>query len=273
MRVIVPPLKIQGIKTKLIPHIKDLILWDMKGCWHEPFMGSGAVGFNILPRKAVFSDINPHIINFYNSIKLKKFDFITVKDFLGEEGNKLREKGEQHFLDIRERFNSFYSPLDFLFLNRSCFNGIMRFNKKGHFNVPFCKKINRFSKSYITKIVNQVKNVSNIIYNNDYSFVCQNFTVALEHINSDDFVYCDPPYLGRYTDYFNQWNYELENQLQNILLNINCKIILSTWESNSHRKNDNKIFNIYNITKIPHFYHVGGKKINRNSIIEALIYN
>ena len=64
--VYVPPIKIQGIKTKLVPLIRECVSLEPHAVWYEPFMGSGVVGFNIEPRRAVFSDINPHIINFYN---------------------------------------------------------------------------------------------------------------------------------------------------------------------------------------------------------------
>ncbi|MBR0204582.1 MAG: DNA adenine methylase, partial [Synergistaceae bacterium] len=68
-KIFVPPIKIQGIKTKLVPLIKQNISLSKNTLWLEPFMGSGVVGFNVRPERAVFADINPHIINFYNAIK------------------------------------------------------------------------------------------------------------------------------------------------------------------------------------------------------------
>lgn len=61
-KIYVPPLKIQGIKTKLIPIIKETVKIDEDTVWIEPFMGSGVVGFNIAPQKAIFADTNPYII-------------------------------------------------------------------------------------------------------------------------------------------------------------------------------------------------------------------
>ena len=61
-KIYVPPIKIQGIKTKLIPVIKQNISLGKNTLWIEPFMGSGAVGFNVRPERALFADINPHII-------------------------------------------------------------------------------------------------------------------------------------------------------------------------------------------------------------------
>jgi len=60
-----------------------------------------------------------------------------VRNFLNAEGAKLFEKGETHYYDVRNRFNKEYQPLDFLFLNRAGFNGMIRFNRKGQFNIPF----------------------------------------------------------------------------------------------------------------------------------------
>ena len=68
-KIFVPPLKIQGIKTKLVPLIRENVILDKETIWYEPFMGSGVVGFNVEPERAVFADVNPHIINFYNRIK------------------------------------------------------------------------------------------------------------------------------------------------------------------------------------------------------------
>lgn len=114
-KIFVPPIKIQGIKTKLVPLIKENISLNENTIWIEPFMGSGVVGFNVRAQRAIFSDINPHLINFYNSLKSKKISHITVKNFLSEEGRVLSEHGENYYYEVRERFNKLHNPLDFLF--------------------------------------------------------------------------------------------------------------------------------------------------------------
>ena len=73
-KVYVPPLKIQGIKTKLVPVIQRYVVLENETVWIEPFMGSGVVGFNIAPKNAIFSDTNPHIINFYTQIQNYRYN-------------------------------------------------------------------------------------------------------------------------------------------------------------------------------------------------------
>lgn len=68
MKVHVPPIKSQGIKTKLVSWIQSKVPRELKGVWIEPFVGTGAVVFNLAPKRAILSDINPHIIRFYHSI-------------------------------------------------------------------------------------------------------------------------------------------------------------------------------------------------------------
>lgn len=275
MRIVVPPIKSQGIKTKLVNTIKNCIIWNNEGKWIEPFVGTGVVGFNIRPNKALFADTNPHLINFYNDIKTNKINSNIVREYLTEESEKLKDKGEIFYYNVRERFNNNVNSLDFIFLNRACFNGIIRFNRKGKFNVPFCKKSERFSKSYITKIVNQVENIQKLISYYDWDFVIQDYVTTLNSVSSNDFIYCDPPYVDRHVDYFNSWNEEDEQKLFFYLSNCPAKFILSTWHSNKYRTNKyiEEYWKSFFIVTKEHFYHVGGSETNRNPMLEALVLN
>ena len=124
--------------------------------WVEPFLGSGVVAFNMRPKTALVGDSNPHIIAFYKGVQDGSITPGGVMEFLAKEGELLSKRGEDHYYEVRDRFNSSHGPLDFLFLNRAGFNGLVRFNSNGGYNVPFCRKPRRFSKSYVTKITNQV---------------------------------------------------------------------------------------------------------------------
>ncbi len=275
IKVKVPPIKSQGIKTKLVPTIVDLIKWDFSGIWIEPFVGSGVVGFNVRPQRAIFCDTNPHIINFYNSIKNGELTSIKARKFLESEGKKLSLHGADYYYEVRERFNALGKPLDFLFLNRSCFNGMIRFNGNGEFNVPFGHKPNRFAPAYITKIVNQIAYVEDALKFFDWEFVTQGFEKSLISSQPNDFIYCDPPYIARHSDYFNSWDEIKENKLHKLLSKVDAKFILSTWHSNEYRVNpfiENLTINYFVVT-IEHFYHIGAKEKNRKPMLEALVMN
>lgn len=275
MKIFVPPIKSQGIKTKLVEWISSNVKEIEFDRWVEPFMGTGVVAFNIRPKKALLCDSNPHLINFYKALQNKEITSGIAKKFLNEEGEKLLETNGEHYYTVRKRFNESGNPLDFLFLSRSCFNGMMRFNKKGGFNVPFCKKPNRFAQALVTKITNQIENISKIIEQGDYEFKHQDFNQTLLELNSSDFVYSDPPYIGRHVDYFDSWIEDEEITLNNGLINSNCSFILSTWLSNKYRTND-YVFSIWKdcfVATKEHFYHVGGKETNRNAVYEALLSN
>ena len=275
MKIFVPPIKSQGIKTKLVEWISSNVNEIQFDRWVEPFMGTGVVGFNIRPKKALLCDSNPHLISFYKAIQSKEITSGIVKKYLTEEGKELLSSNGLYYYDVRKRFNSNGNPLDFLFLSRSCFNGMMRFNGKGGFNVPFCKKPNRFAQALITKITNQVENISQIIDFGEYEFKNQDFKTTLGEIRSSDLVYSDPPYIGRHVDYFDSWSEEEEFLLNKGLKDSKASFILSTWLSNKYRTNE-YVFSIWNdcsISTKEHFYHVGGKESNRNAVYEALLSN
>jgi DNA adenine methylase len=128
-----------------------------------------------------------------------------VKSFLSDEGEALRKQGEPYYYEVRERFNAAPNSFDFLFLNRSCFNGVMRFNRKGGFNVPYCRKPERFAQAYVTKITNQVQRLAQALRTADWQFEVADFRTTLANAKPGDLVYADPPYAGRHVDYFNSW--------------------------------------------------------------------
>ena len=274
-KVCVPPLKIQGIKTKLVPLIYENIILNKNAVWYEPFMGSGVVGFNIKPKYAVFADVNPHIINFYNQIKDGIITSTKVRTFLESEGKKLESGDSDYYYKVRNRFNEEHNPLDFLFLNRSCFNGMMRFNKNYQFNVPYGHKPKRFSKAYVTKIVNQVAHIEELLKWGEWQFLCQSFEDTISSATNNDFIYCDPPYIGRNVDYYDSWNETSEKKLHDALKKSKACFMLSTWHHNDYRENKyiNTVWGECQIITKEHFYHVGAKEINRKPVVEALLTN
>lgn len=278
MKTIVPPIKSQGIKTKLIPWITELIP-AVNGKWIEPFLGTGVVAFNSGFKKAILNDTNPHIINFYKGIQEGVITAPLMKQYLEKEGellSKADDNGYEHYRKVRERFNREFSPYDFIFLSRAGFNGMMRFGRKGNWNIPFCKKPDRFSQAYVTKIVNQVKNVSQIIKPEpEWTFFNKSFSEIIPLATQDDIIYCDPPYYGRYVDYFNGWTENDEELLFNLLSETKAKFVLSTWHHNDWRENEmiKKFWDKFNIVTKDHFYHSGGSIENRRTVVEALVCN
>ena len=275
MKVNVPPIKSQGIKTKLVPWVKSIVPDHFDGVWIEPFMGTGAVAFNIAPKDALLCDTNPHLVNFYSSLARGEITSTIVRDYLAEEGGSLLARGEDHYYEIRDRFNKHHSPLDFLFLNRAGFNGMIRFNRKGEFNIPFCRKPQRFAQAYMTKIVNQVACVEKLLRTKNFVFKCQDFRKTISAASPKDIVYCDPPYIDRHVDYYSGWNETDELELCDALSSFSGKFILSTWHHNDYRGNEyiKTLWSRFSVLTRDHFYHVGGKEENRNPMVEALVAN
>jgi DNA adenine methylase len=269
----VPPIKCQGIKTKLVPFILQNIRWDGNGRWVEPFLGSGVVLFNVLPERALACDSNPHIIRFYQAILDGRLTPNSVGDHLTREGERLAALGEQHYYAVRDRFNKVGDPLDFLLLNRACFNGVMRFNRKGGFNVPFCRKRERFQQAYVTKIVNQVVALRDVLCGKEWHFLCADWREALGDVGRADFVYLDPPYIGRHTDYYSQWSEEDAAALAEVAGALPCGFALSMWKENRYRSNGHiKQHWAFAVERTAtHFYHVGSTESLRNAMVEALL--
>jgi len=275
MTILIPPIKSQGIKTKLVPLIRSIVPTDLKGRWIEPFMGTGCVGFNTAPCEALMCDTNPCIIYFYQALTSGLITSNSVRAFLEREGKRLEESGEEYYYNVRERFNNFGDPLDFLFINRACFNGMIRFNSQGKFNTPFCRKPGMFSPSYITKIVNQVERLTRLFSKKRFEFELADFTTTIEKATEEDLIYCDPPYIDRHSDYYNSWTEEDETALFNLLKDTKAKFILSTWSHNEFRKNEyfEKYWSRFNTVMQDHFYHLGGREENRRPMVEALVFN
>ena len=269
----VPPLKIQGIKTKAVPFIRDSVDWNGSGYWIEPFLGSAVVPLNIKPGQALLGDANPHLIHFYTAIQSGDLTSNTVRVFLEQESARLLRDGEEHYYRVRDRFNEIGNPHDFVLLNRACFNGLIRFNKKGCFNTPFCRKPERFRPAYITKICNQVQRAADSMAGKTWEFVCADWGDLLKEARAGDFVYCDPPYAGRFTDYFNSWTDNDAEQLEEGLKALPCPFIYSMWSENKYRKNNrlHDSFSDYEIRTFSHFYHLGAREHLRNGMTEALV--
>lgn len=152
---------------------------------------------------------------------------------------------------------------------------MIRFNRRGAFNVPFCRKPRRFARAYITRITNQVSHAGGLIRAKDFVFLCQPFEGTVSQADAEDIIYCDPPYIDRHTDYYNGWDGEHEEALFRALSDTPARFILSTWHPNDCRENAyiKSLWGKFNLLTRAHFYHVGASENNRNPMIEAMITN
>lgn len=268
-----PPIKTQGIKTKLVPLIARSIAWNGQGRWIEPFLGSAVVALNVAPKRALLTDTNEHLINLYRSIQDGSINGQNMRSFLEHEGSLLLERGESHYYAVRDRFNENKSSFDFVFLSRSCFNGMMRFNRKGGFNVPFCRKPERFRPALVTKIVNQVNWAQACMYGKSWEFKKQDWRLTIAEATPEDMIYCDPPYVGRHTDYYNGFTDEDSDDLAKALISTKSHFALSNWLENKYRRNDyiDRWFSNFDQRTMSHFYHVGPQEERRNAMTEVVI--
>ncbi len=182
-----PPLKWAGGKRWLVPQLKPL--WDAHRHRRlvEPLCGGLAITLGLTPTYALLNDINPHLVNFYRW--LKDGLVVTIPMHNDAESfyahrtrfNQLIKQGKENTKEAAELF---------YYLNRTCFNGLCRFNSKGEFNVPFGKY----------KQINYTTDFSGYVH----TFAPWDFTVGdFEAIplRADDFVYADPPYDVEFTQY------------------------------------------------------------------------
>jgi len=283
MAIITPPIKSQGIKTKLVPWINEVILQSgldvERTGWIEPFFGTGVVGLNApVKGRHIVGDTNPHLIDLYQSIQNGTITEFNMRAYLEHESRILEsaaENGYTYYREVKDRFNRDHSPFDFVFLSRAGFNGMMRFNRRGEWNIPFCQKPGRFAPAYVTKICNQVAHASRVIRHGDWTFLNQSFIETINMAQAGDIIYCDPPYFGRYVDYYNGWTEEDEEALFTALMCTPAHFILSTWHHNEFRENEmiKRFWNRFNVLTQEHFYHGGGHIENRHPMVEALVFN
>lgn len=185
-----PFVKWVGGKRQLLGKILPKVPKEFNN-YYEPFIGGGAVFFNLdIPNKAFINDINGQLINTYLKIKDNSLELISYLDDLNEGVYDLTR-----YLSIRERFNEkilkneddVESPALFITLNKYCFNGVYRVNKKGLFNVPWNKKefVNTYEKENIEYISKKLQKTE--IYNEDFTFI-------LKNAKKGDFIFFDSPY-------------------------------------------------------------------------------
>jgi DNA adenine methylase len=178
-----PFVKWAGGKRQLLDEIKKRFPKSINK-YYEPFVGGGAVFFNINHHKAVICDINEELINAYRVIKSNIEELISSL--------KRHSHNKEYFYSIRNKNPVTLDPVErasrFIFLNKTCYNGLFRVNKKGRFNVPF----GRYKNPLICDEDN-LRVVSLFLQNVEIH--CDDFACIFHHVKRGDFVYFDPPYV------------------------------------------------------------------------------
>jgi len=272
-KVVMPPIKLHGAKTRLVKFILSNISWDGKGKWVEPFLGSGVVLFNVQPERALVNDINPHNIRLYQMIYNGDLTPEEVGAHLLSEGKKLLTNGEEYYYLVRERFNKTGDVLDFIFLSRTCFNGLMRFNSNGEFNSAFCRDPGRLNRAQVSKIVERIHQIQQIMRGKELEFRVGDWKECVNGVELGDFVYLDPPYIGRHTDYYQKWTENDTIELYKVIRQLPSGFALSTWLADKYRKNEHVAIYLGDFVKreITHFYRIGPYEEFRGTIIELLV--
>lgn len=186
---VAPVLKWVGGKRQLLPEI-DRSLPQSFATYYEPFLGGGAVLFHLQPANAVVNDINAELINVYEVIR-------SDCDGLLADLRKHRNEAEYFYqLRQKDRDRQEYKKLSaverasrILYLNKTCYNGLYRVNRRGQFNVPFGRYKNpNFINEKALKAVHRYFNRASL------TFKCGDFVAAVQDSEAGDFVYFDPPY-------------------------------------------------------------------------------
>lgn len=242
------------------------------GKYFEPFVGGGAVFFDLLPEKAYLSDLNYELVATYNTIKNNVNGLISLL--------KKHIHSKEYFLKIRAEDVNRLSDLEiasrFIYLNRTCFNGMYRVNSTGGFNVPFGK----YSKPLICDEDN-LKKVSKSLQNVEIKH--QDYKEVLKKARKGDFVYFDPPYYpvsktALFTSYTKEAFLDKEQiELRDTFLELHkrgCFVMLS----NSDTPLINKIYSEIEkygirITKVEAGRMINSKASGRGKVKEVLVTN
>lgn len=289
-----PFLKWAGGKTQLIKEIKlhlPQYIHQDEFTYIEPFVGSGALLFwmlNEFPNmeRAIINDINSDLTNCYETIKNNVISLIDILKGWQDEYHQLgenKEKKKEYYYNKRLKFNRRESEQTeqsalFIFLNRTCFNGLFRVNKKNEFNVP----IGNYKKPLICN-ENNLLEVSKALQN--VTILNGNYTTTLDYATNNSFFYFDPPYKPlNETSSFNAYAKEEFGDEQQIMLADFCRQldrqeyhwILSNSDVKGKNINDNffdELYADFNIMRVNASRRINANASKRGQLTELLITN
>ena len=272
-----PFVKWAGGKRQLIPVLSQNLPKEF-GTYYEPFLGGGALLFHILSEKmgkrCGVSDLNSDLILTYTTIRDKTEDLIRS---LKNHARNYKKDSKSYYYLIRESNprSAVEKTSRLIFLNRTCFNGLYRVNRKGKFNVPLGRYTN-------PSIVNEenLRSVAHVLQSSKISILCRDFESVLRDAKKGDLVYFDPPYqpvssTANFTSYTNK-SFTTEDlaRLAELCLKLDskgCKVLLS----NSYSKEVVDVFKEknWNLSKIAANRAINSNSDKRTGHYELLIKN
>ena len=239
--------------------------------YFEPFIGGGALFFELQPSNAYISDMNEELINLYNVVKNDVYELI--------EELKKHEISKEYFMNIRnidrtknyKKWSNIQKASRFIYLNRTCFNGMYRVNSKGEFNVPFGNYKN-------PRIIDErnLINCSNLLQKTEIRNT--DFSEILNYVQNGDFVYFDPPYVplnetSSFTSYTKDgFDIDMQFKLREVCDELDSRGV-KFMLSNSDTKFVNELYENYNIKKVFASRQINANPNGRGKITEVLVKN
>lgn len=277
---IVPFVKWVGGKRQLMDELVKRVPKEY-GTYFEPFVGGGALLFELQPKKAVVSDLNEELINTYKVIK-KKYKLLKEYLLLMEYGHSesfykkiatidRNDPSDHRLLSMKD--SDVLRAARFIYLNKAGFNGLYRVNSSGMFNVPWGQKINVKTHEWPN-----IELAAKYLKTSDVQLKTQKFTAVQNKTVKDDFVYLDPPYDyepgKKGFDSYQKEGFGTEGQKQ---LAKFCKALnekgVKFMVSNHNTKLINELYKEFNIEVIKAKRLVGGKGASREDVEEVIITN
>lgn len=270
-----PFVKWAGGKRSIIDKLIKLVPEDFN-TYYEPFIGGGAMLFELQPKKAVINDYNKELINVYECIK----DENKFSNMCSELNKHEMNHSEEYYYQIRnldkdkkkfDRLVDYKRAARTIYLNKACFNGLYRVNSKNEFNVPYGKKnkVNTYDGSNLG-IIHCLLNLF------DIKILSTDFEVAVKDAKKGDFIYFDPPYdsdtsaFNSYTE--NGFDKEQQRRLAKVFKELDkrgCYVMLSNYNTVLIKE----LYKDYNFNYITAQRNIGAKAKDRKIVEEVIITN
>lgn len=287
-----PFVKWAGGKRQILSYIRKYIDDSAKDnenyTYFEPFLGGGAVFFNLLPKKAVLNDLNNDLMSAYKVIKSDDYKLLIENLKELQEEYRTGDKETLYYEDIRpkDREESWKYATDLekatrmIFLNRTCYNGLYRVNSKGEFNTP----IGRYYNPTICDETN-LKEVHDFLSTNDIKLYNESYESIIDMAKEGDIIYCDPPYDYEDDDGFTKYqlkgftfdDFKKLKEKCDEAINRGAYVIISNNATTKvldlfEKDNKYKLDYLYNTEKINTRRNINSNGNDRNNGKEVIIY-